>query len=287
MSVLDRAFDIARSTKARVVLPEGDDPRIAAAGRRLAQEGLAQPVPLAPASGRYLETLLAQRPMRETVAIRLLQRPLMRAAAMVASGDAELMVAGAVAPTKRVIEAASIVIGLAEGIKTPSSFFLMVLPDGRNLIFADCAVNVDPDATQLADIARASKGSAQALLGQSDVAFLSYSTGASGVGASVEKVKEAAKATGFLGPLQGDAALNEAVARQKGAGAGGHANVLIFPNLDAGNIAYKLMVELAGARAYGPILQGFQRPVCDLSRGATVDDIVVSTVLAIAGDRMA
>ena len=118
-------------------------------------------------------------------------------------------------------------------------------------------------------------------LGPARVALLSYSTGRSGSGPGVEMVRAAAEATGFLGPVQADAALNARIAAKKGAGAG-DANVLIFPSLDAGNIAYKLAQELAGAQAIGPFLQGFRRPVCDLSRGATVADIVAATVVTLA-----
>ncbi|MGB1033645.1 MAG: phosphate acyltransferase, partial [Primorskyibacter sp.] len=133
----------------------------------------------------------------------------------------------------------------------------------------------------LAAIAQASAISARALLGEARVALLSFSTGTSGTGGSVDIVRAAAEATGFDGPVQGDAALNPAIAAQKGAGAG-DANVLIFPTLDAGNIAYKLAQELAGAQAMGPILQGFAKPVCDLSRGATADDIVAATAVTLA-----
>ena len=111
--------------------------------------------------------------------------------------------------------------------------------------------------------------------------MLSYSTGTSGAGDSVDLVRSAAEATGFLGPVQADAALNPAIAAKKGLGTG-DANVLVFPDLDAGNIAYKLCQELAGAQALGPILQGFRKPVCDLSRGATVDDIVAATAVTLA-----
>ena len=157
----------------------------------------------------------------------------------------------------------------------------MVMANGREVILADCALNVEPDAPALADIARASAASARALLGRGEVALLSYATGLSGVGARVDKVRQAAKITGFSGPVQGDAALNPGIAEAKGLG-DGRANTLIFPNLDAGNIAYKLLQELGGARAYGPVLQGFARPVCDLSRGASVEDIVNATLLTIA-----
>uniref|UniRef100_UPI00262C9CAF phosphate acyltransferase n=1 Tax=uncultured Lentibacter sp. TaxID=1659309 RepID=UPI00262C9CAF len=161
------------------------------------------------------------------------------------------------------------------------SFFVMLFADGREMIFADCAVNVAPSAEELADIARASDASAKALLGRSEVAMLSFSTGTSGAGESVERVRAAAESAGFVGPVQGDAALNPAVAAKKGMGAGA-ANVLIFPSLDAGNIAYKLAQELAGAQAVGPVLQGFAKPVGDLSRGATVEDIVAVSAIVVA-----
>lgn len=282
MSALDKAFETARATRARVVFPElGEDARIDAAAERLRAEGLAQPLPVSDITEAQVDILVEARGVKEALARRMLSRPLIRAAAMVAAGEAEAMVAGAVAPSKKVIEAASIAIGPAEGGTTASSFFLMRFPDGREMIFADCGLNVEPDAGQLADIARASEATGKALLGAARVALLSFSTGSSGAGPSVDKVRAAAEATGFTGPLQGDAALNPRVAEAKGLGQG-DANVLVFPDLDAGNIAYKLAQELAGAQALGPILQGFRRPVCDLSRGATVEDIVAATVVTLA-----
>lgn len=281
MSALDRAMEMARARKARVVFPEMQDPRVAAATVELARQGLCEPVGLATASDAHVEALATARGLKEGVARRMLSKPLYLGAAMVACGEAEAMVAGADSPTKRVIEAASIVIGLAAGVAVPSSFFLMVFPDGRERIFADCAVNVAPDAEALAAIARASEASARALLGTARVALLSFSTGNSGAGDSVERVRAAAEATGYLGPVQADAALNPRIAAKKGLGAG-DANVLVFPDLDAGNIAYKLCQELAGAQALGPILQGFRKPVCDLSRGATVEDIVAATAVTLA-----
>lgn len=287
MSVLENAYARARERNLRVVYPEaGEDARIDAAMSRLKAEGLAMPIGLADADDAQLAALLATRPMKEALARRMLQKPLIRAAAMVAAGQADVMVAGAVSPTRRVIEAASIAIGMSDGVKVPSSFFLMVFPDGRELVFADCAVNVAPDAAGLADIARASARSGAALLGEAKVALLSFSTGTSGTGASVELVAEAAEMLGdvggeFCGPVQADAALNAAIATAKGV-RGGDANVLIFPTLDAGNIAYKLAQELAGAQAVGPFLQGFAKPVCDLSRGASIDDIVAATAVTAA-----
>ncbi len=282
MGTLESAFDTARARAARVVFPELDDPRVAEAAAQLRSEGLAEPIPVAQEPSRsHIEALAATRNLKEPVAHRMLARPLYRAAAMVSAGEADAMVAGANTPTRRVIEAASIGIGLADGVATVSSFFLMVFPDGREMIFADCAVNTAPTAPELADIARASHASAEALLGNASVAMLSYSTGASGTGASVELVRKAAEDTGHVGPIQADAALNTVIAANKGLG-DGDANVLVFPNLDAGNIAYKLMQELAGVQAIGPFLQGFRKPVCDLSRGAATEDVVAATAITIA-----
>ncbi len=281
MSVLENAYTTARARQARVVFPEMDDPRVAGAAKKLADDGLCQPLPLAAPSDAHVAALVRARGMKETIARRMIAKPLMRAAAMVAAGEADVMVAGADAPTRRVIEAAGMAIGLATGVTTASSFFLMLFPDGRELVFADCAVNVQPDAQTLADIARASAISGTALLGAARVALLSFSTGSSGSGDSVETVREAALATGFSGPVQADAALNGRIATLKGMQPL-DANVLVFPSLDAGNIAYKLCQELGGAQALGPFLQGFARPVCDLSRGASTDDIVAASVLTIA-----
>ena len=281
MSVLENIFDRAKARAARVVLPEIEDPRIAEAAQQLRAKGLADPVPLSPVSDAMVAGLVERRGLKEAIARRMLAKPLFRAAAMVASGAADAMVAGADSPTKRVIEAASIVIGLRPGVRTPSSFFLMLFPDGRDMIFADCALNLAPDGGQLADIARASEQSAKALLDRVDMALLSFSTGASGSGESVDLVAAAAQETGFLGPIQADAALNPAIAAKKSLGQG-QANVLIFPDLNAGNIAYKLAQGLAGAQAIGPMLQGFSKPVCDLSRGASVSDIVAATAVTVA-----
>lgn len=281
MEFLKKIYGMARERPKRVVFPEADEPRIAEAMARLGAEGICEPLALGDVTEAQVQALVMARGMKEVMARRLLKKPLYRAAAMVAAGEADAMVAGADSPTRRVIEAAAMAIGPAEGVNTASSFFVMLFPDGREMIFADCALNLEPSAEELADIARASHASAKALLGHSEVAMLSFSTGMSGAGESVERVRTASELAGFVGPVQGDAALNPKVATKKGMGAG-NANVLIFPSLDAGNIAYKLAQELAGAQALGPILQGFAKPVGDLSRGATVEDIVAVSAIVVA-----
>ena len=167
--------------------------------------------------------------------------------------------------------------------------------EGRpeELLFADCALNIDPDPSQLADIAIASAETWQALQERpARVAFLSFSTHGSGKHPAVDRVVEALAIARirrpdllFEGELQADAALSERVARKKLGEVGavaGRADVLVFPGLEAANIAYKLVQHLAGARATGPLLQGFARPVSDLSRGATADDIVETAILTLA-----
>ena len=286
MSDIEKIFARARKRNAKVVFPELADPRVAEAADRLAADGLCQPIPLSDISEFHVAVLTQARGMKEAIARRLLSKPLYRAAAMVAAGEADAMVAGADSPTKRVIEAASIAIGLDETIKTPSSFFLMLFTQDRSLVFADCAVNVAPTQPKLVDIARATAASATRLLGSARLAMLSYSTGASGQGASVDLVASATAelqrvGVDCFGPIQADAALNQTIGVKKGVSVGDF-NVLVFPDLNAGNIGYKLCQELAGAQALGPFLQGFRKPVCDLSRGATVADIVAATAVTVA-----
>jgi phosphotransacetylase len=220
----------------------------------------------------------------------LRQDPLYLAAAYVAAGQAEAVVAGAARPTAEVIRAGLKVIGLKEGVSSVSSCFLIVLPDGRRLAYGDCAVLPVPDDRQLADVAIATAGTFEHLTGETAaVAMLSFSTLGSADHPEVDRVRAATAIVRSLQPelcidgeLQFDAAILESVGRSKANGSpvAGRANVLIFPNLAAGNIGYKITERLAGAAAVGPVLQGLRAPLNDLSRGCSSMDIAAVSLVS-------
>jgi phosphate acetyltransferase len=325
MGIIDNFRENARGKNLPVALPEGRDERIIRAARILVDEGIARPIVLGKPeqleaaiekAGVALDGIETINPKESdkldfyaerysekregisvAVARRIVVKPLFFGGMMVACGDADTAVAGVASATATLIQAGVLTVGLAGEIKTPSSFFLMVIPDflgekDKPFIYADCAVNIEPTAEQLADIALASALSARRILGQEPrVALLSFSTTGSGAGASVNKIRQALKIArqrepdlAIDGEFQADSAIVPRVAAKKVKGqsaVAGKANVIIFPDLNSGNIAYKLTQYMAGARAIGPFLQGFAKPITDLSRGATADDVVSTVILTL------
>lgn len=281
----------------RIAFPESTDPRTLQAVAQLEREGLVEPVLIAHPRGHdrfeeLVNALLVRRGskgLQHDAARAALEDPLFFAAALLGAGAVDGCVGGAARPTADIIRAALWCVGPRAGIRTISSSFYMIVPPFRSgerevLTFTDAGVVPDPTAEQLAEIAQAAVEARRLIVGDTPrVAFLSYSTLGSAEGPSVTRVREGlalfrsrCPQVAAEGELQADAALIREVALRKDPEGqlAGSANVLVFPDLDAGNIGYKLVQWLGGAVALGPILQGLARPFNDLSRGASVADIV-------------
>ncbi len=322
MDPITRIVTEAKQTSRTIVLPEGNDPRIWQAARTLVDEAIAVPVilgtpeeleegmkqsgvtgegipVLSPATSDKLEEyaqefakIRAHKGLTVDEARELMKDVLYYGAMMVRMGHADGGVTGAAHATGDVMRAAFQAIGMQEGLNIVSSIFLMVMPDERVFTFGDCAIVPQPDAEQLASIALASASTHKALTGTEPVvAMLSFSTKGSAKHPDAEKVIQAteivrgkAPELAVDGEFQLDAAIVEKVGKKKapGSSVAGRANVLVFPDLDAGNIGYKLTQRLAGAEAIGPIVQGLKRPYYDLSRGCSSEDIIkVSAICSV------
>lgn len=312
MKPLDRILAAARAQPRHIILPEGDDPRVAQAAARLTAEGLARVTlmngpdlpgvtPLIPDQAPDLAELAdhwhrlrAPKGMTADRALADMRDPIRQAAMRVRLGQADGTVGGAVATTADTVRAALQAIGLAPDAGIVSSFFLMLscgpdAPFKGGMIFADCGLVVDPDAAQLAAIARSAAASCRQLLAETPrVALLSFSTAGSADHPSLAKIREALALIRAADPdlevdgeLQFDAALDDAIRAKKAPDSrlSGRPNVFIFPDLASGNIGYKIAQRLGGLTAIGPILQGLAKPANDLSRGASVDDIIAAVAV--------
>jgi len=314
MTFIEKIRHNAKASPKTIVFPEAFDPRVLKAAAYVRDQKLVVPVllgntdetqklarensvnldgikiidplnssKLEELAGRYYE-MRKNKGMTPEKAKEVVKDKLFFGAFMVRDGEAVGAVAGSMATTADVMRAAIQIIGVAPGIKVVSSSFIMVLQDGREITFADCAVIPNPDAEQLASIAISSAKTHQMLVGETpNVAMLSFSTKGSALHEDADKVinatnrvKELMPGLNVDGELQFDAAYVESIGKKKapGSSVAGKANVFIFPDLDAGNIGYKITQRIGGAEAVGPVVQGLAKPYNDLSRGCSVDDII-------------
>ena len=298
----------------RILLPESADPRIIQAAEIISRKKIAQVILLGsntnPSSGieyiniddedlkmEYANSLYERRKHKGLdliEALELISNPSVFAMVALLRGDVDGVVSGAITPSQEVLSNALRIIGVSEGSQLVSSLFLMVFDEnhksyGENIIFSDCAMNIEPSSEELVEIAKSAYKTAESFLeDQPKLAMLSFSTNQSAKHAQVDKVRLATEAlrdelpkADIVGNIQLDAALDKNVLKIKYPETSfiPPANVLVFPNLDAANIGYKLVQRFSGAKAIGPILQGLAKPVNDLSRGCSVDEIVDTVVI--------
>lgn len=318
MTAFNQIIEKARASQKRIALPEASDERVLRAAAEIVEQGLAQPILIGDAAGikasaknlgmsldsiiledqssspqlaQYIDQLVDKRKHRgmdKDKAATALTNPFVFACMMIAAGDADGCVAGAITPTAEVVRGAMQLVKKRDDVKQVSSFFIMRLNDSHPvddvLIIADCALVIDPDAEELASIGADTGDSVQQLLKlKPQIGMLSFSTAGSARHSHVTKVREATDRLRSLRPdwrvvgeVQLDAAVIPSILASKSPeqATDSPCNTLIFPSLDAGNIGYKLIERFGGAQAIGPILQGLQKPVNDLSRGCSKDDIV-------------
>lgn len=321
-NTLAAIFDQARTRKAHIVLPEGEDPRVVQGGLKAMSEGHARVTLLGnrdviegllKAEGAsadavniidpqntdtheaYADAFLKLREKKGATresAEKAMRTVLGYGAMMVRLGDADGSLAGAAHTTSDTVRAALQIIGKAPDAKLVSSFFVMILQSGQSVVFGDCGLTIDPNAEELANIACDSADSYKALIGETPkIAMLSFSTKGSARHERVTKVAEATEIAKTMRPdltisgeMQFDAAIVPEIAASKAPGEAvqGDANVLIFPNLDAGNIGYKIAQRIGGAQAIGPVLQGLKAPANDLSRGCSAEDVALMIAVTAA-----
>ena len=332
MSLMEQIKAKAKANVKHILLPEGTEERTVQAAARITAEGIAKVTLFGkrdeieavakkydvslegidtidpethPDYQTYVDRFYEMRKAKGVTpekAADMIKNPLFFAAMMIKDGKGDGFVSGAINTTGNTLRPGLQIIKMKPGINTVSSFFIMEIPnkaygDDGLMIFADCAVNIDPTSEQLAEIAISSAASAKALCGMdARIAMLSFSTKGSAKHDNVDKVRiatemvhERAPELMVDGELQADAALVEKVGQLKSPGSpvAGKANVLVFPDLQAGNIGYKLVQRLAGAEAIGPICQGFAAPINDLSRGCSIEDIVsVVAITAVQAQNM-